>query len=253
MSYYTLSVQHSGWASSSHPRIRIIGDWLADIGFVSGVLVQALPSPGELTFTVYDKNINYSDLYNETRAKGGTLNRVYIANSLSEKGLTFVTTGKHIGKCGFEFGDILVAKCDFGSIKVRKVSGDVRLVNVARKVDERTGKVMPKIYIFGEWLNAIGFTPDTLVTVAADVGLITFVAYDKEIIYSDIVKFARKNKMRLIQVGIRQGTTFPLINATGVYIKDSGFEVGDIFAVHCEYGIIRLQRFDPLRFGFTDT
>ena len=250
MNYYSLSVNHSGWAADSRPRIQIVGDWLNDIGFVSGALVQTLPKQDELLFTLSDKNINYSELYNETRQQGGTLNRVYISNTRTLQGLTLVTAGKYISKCGFQFGDTLIAQYEYGCIRVRKVSGNVRLANVARQKNERTGAVEPKIYIFGDWLNDIGFSTDTLVTVAAEQDCITLTAHNKEIIYSEIVKYARKHKMRLIQVGVRQHTTFPLINAKGAYIAKSGFGLDDIFAAYYEYGVIKLQKFDPRRFGF---
>jgi len=252
MNYHTLTVQHSGSATDSHPRIQIIGDWLEGIGFVDGALVQALPTPGELVFTLYDRNIDYSDLYNTTKEKGGTLSRVYIADSKTIKGLAFSTAGRHIGRCGFAFGDVLIAQCKYGCIRVRKVSGNVRLLNMAKAVDARTGKVTPKVYVFGDWLEEIGFASDTLVGVAADFGCITLTAYDREVVYSDIVRFARQNRMRLIQVGRRRASGVPLINAEGAWVKDAGFEVGDIFAACFEHGIIRLQRFDPSRFGFTD-
>ena len=249
MNYYSLSVQHSGLAAKSCPRIQIVGDWLTEIGFVSGALVQTLPKEGELIFTLSDKNINYSELFNETREQGGTLNRIFISDTRTVQGLTLVTTGKHIAKCGFQFGDTLVAKYEYGCIRVRKVSGNVRLVNVAKQKNER-GITEPKIYMFGDWLNEIGFSSDTLVTVAAAPDCITLTAHNKEIIYSEIVKYARRHKMRLIQVGVRQHTTFPLINAKGAYIEKAGFGLDDIFAAYYEYGIIKLQKFDPQRFGF---
>jgi hypothetical protein len=248
MNYYSLSVQHSGWAADSRPRIQIVGDWLHEIGFVNGALVQTLPKQDELIFTLSDKNINYSELYNETREQGGTLHRIYIANTRTVQGLTLVTTGKHIGKCGFQFGDTLVAKYEYGSIRVRKISGNVRLVNVAKQKNER-GITEPKIYFFGDWLNDIGFSSDTLVTVAAEQGCITFTAYDKEIIYSEIVKYARRNKMKLIQVATTSyGQT--LINMKGSFIDRAGFACDDMIAACYEYGVIKLQKIDPQRFGF---
>jgi len=249
MSFYSLSVQRSGWAANSRPRIQIVGDWLTEIGFVNGALVQTLPKEGELIFTLSDKNINYSELYNETKKQGGTLHRIYIADTRTVQGLTLVTTGKHIAKCGFEYGDNLVAKCDYGSIRVRKAGKNTHLFNIGNLKKDYTGEPEPRIWLHGDWMNEIGFTPDTLVTVAAEQGCMTFTAHNKEIIYSEIVKYARKHKMKLIQVAT---TTYgqPLINTRGSRIDRAGFAIDDMIAAYYEYGVIKLQKFDPQRFGF---
>jgi len=249
MSYYSLSVQRTGWASDNRPRIQIIGDWLNDIGFVNGALAQTLPLPDELKFTLSDKNINYSELYNETREKGGTLNRLYISNTKTVKGLTLVTTGKHIEKSGFQFGDILVAQYEYGCIRVRKAGKNIHLFQVGKIKKAYTGEPEPRIWLHGDWMNEIGFTPDTLVTVAAEQGCITFTAHNKEIIYSEIVKYARKHKMKLIQVAT---TTYeqPLINMKGSHVDRAGFACDDMIAAYYEYGVIKLQKFDPQKFGF---
>jgi len=213
-------------------------------------LIQALPEPEGLVFNLCNTNINYSELYNATKEKGGTLNRAYISNQRFLNGLTFVTTGQHIYKSGLTFGDALIAKCEHGRIRVRKVKGNVRLINVARTKRPYTNESTPMVFLLGDWLTDIGFASDTLMTVASEPGCITFIAYDKAIIYSEIVKYARKNKMQLIQVSTKEGA--PLITLTGNRITNAGFSLGDIFAAEYEYGSIKLQKFDPERFGFPE-
>ena len=255
MIFQILTVQRNGRAANSRPRIQFSGNWLTEMGFVNGALVQTLPEDSGFTFNLCNENVNYSNLFNSTREKGGTLIRVYINNERGRhKEPAFVTTGKHIYSGGLTMGDNLVAKCEYGCIRVRKVSGNVRLIHVARGKNERTGVVIPKIFLLGDWLNDIGFTPDTLATMAAEYGdggasgCITFTAHDKAIIYSEIVRFARQNKMRLIQVSTKDGA--PLINVTGTFVEKCGFGVDDIFAAEYEYGIIKLQKLDPQKFGF---
>ena len=113
------------------------------------------------------------------------------------------------------------------------------------------------VYLSGDWLNNIGFAPDTLVTAKPEPNCITFMAHDKAIIYGDIVRLARRNKMRLIQVSTRycakdtpEAPEVPLISVTGSCVERAGFVLGDIFAAEYEYGVIKLQKFDPQRFGF---
>lgn len=79
--YQVLSVTRSGAATNLRPRIQIVGDWLPDLGFVNSALVQTLPEPDGLVINLCDKNINYSELFNETKEKGGALNRAYISSA----------------------------------------------------------------------------------------------------------------------------------------------------------------------------
>ena len=248
--YQVLNVTRSGRLKNSRPRIQIVGDWLTEMGFVDGVLVQALPEPDGLVFNLCDKNITYSELYKETTEKSGLLNRAYISNSRTLKGLTYVTTGQHIYKGGLKSGDAVVAKCEYGRIRVRKIKENIRLVNVARMKKPHTGEPMPRVFLLGNWLNDIGFASDTLVTIATELGCITFTAYDKAVIYSEIVKYARQNKMQLIQVSTKYSS--PLISVQGLCATRAGFDLGDIFAAEYEYGSIKLKRFDPQRFGFPE-
>lgn len=249
VTFQIVSVQRNGRADNSRPRIQFTGNWLSEIGFVNGALVQSMPEPGGFVFNLCNENIsNYSDLFNETREKGGTLIRVYINNDNKQAG--FVTTGRHISKSGLEVGDALVAKCEQGCIRVRKVSGNIRLIYVARAKNERTGVLMPKVFMIGDWLNDLGFTSDTLMTVASEPGCITFTAHDKAIIYSEVVKYARQNKMQLVQVSTKDGS--PLISVQGSCASHADFSIGEIFVVEYEHGSIKLQKLDPQRFGFPE-
>ena len=248
MNIQLLSVQRNGRAANSRPRIQFCGDWLTEMGFVNGALVQALPEPDGFVFHLCNENIHYSELFHATKEKGGTLIRVYIANTRTVKGPAFVTTGKHVCGGGLSMGDNLVAKCEYGCIRVRKVIGNVRLIHVARGKNDRTGVSMPRVFLLGNWLSDIGFTPYTLVTAASELGCITFTAHDKAVVYSEVVKFARQHKMRLIEVVTKNG--IPLINVGGSIVDRADFGLDDIFAADYEYGVIKLQKFEPVRFGF---
>jgi len=248
MIYQILSVCRNGRAVSSRPRIQIVGDWLADLGFVSGVLIQALPEQGGFVFNLCNENVNYRELFQLTKELGGTLIRAYVSGERTRAGIALVTTGKHVLKGGLKVGDALIAQCDYGCIRVRKVCGNVQLFHVARVKNDRTGLVIPNIFLLGGWLNDFGFEPDTLVTMAAKPGKIIFKAHNNSIIYRDLVKYARENGMHLLQVAVKAG--IPLINVTCSAIQKSGFEVGDILAAEYDYGVIKLQKPDPRKFGF---
>ena len=57
-----LSVVKSGAAVGSRPRITLSGEWLAEMGFVKGALVQALPEKGGMAFNLRDENIQKYDV-----------------------------------------------------------------------------------------------------------------------------------------------------------------------------------------------
>jgi len=248
MIYQSLTVQKSWYATNSRPRLCFTGDWITEIGFVPGALVQALPEPGGFVFNLCNENVNYSELFNSTNAMGGGLIRVYRADLKLHRSPTFVTTGKYILSGGLCYGDALVAKCEYGCIRIRKVMGDARLITVGRQKDERTGAHSPKVWLWGDWLDDIGFSLDTLVTIEAKPGYVTLDAHDKAASYSDVVKLARKKGMRLIMVAAKGDS----LNASfsGPSVSRAGFAIGDMLTADYEYGLIKLQKLDPGRFGF---
>lgn len=237
-------------AANSYPKIQLSGDWLTGMGFVPGSLVQALPEPDGFVFNLVDENVSYSHLFNSTKEHGGSLIRVFGDGGCGGGGAFFAATGKYIYGSGLKIGNALVANYQHGCVRVRKVSGNVRLIPVARLKQTYPAEPKPYVLLSGDWLNGIGFTPDTLVAMAAEPYRITFTAYDKEIVYRDIARSARRNKMRLVQVSTKYGT--PLIKVTGSAAESSGFGLGDIFAADYEHGIIKLQKFEPKRFGFPE-
>ena len=243
-----ISIQRNGRAESTRPRILFCGDWLTQMGFINGALVQALPEPKGFVFHLCNENVHYSELFTQTKEKGGTLIRVHSSNKRTGAKTTLVTTGYHIYRYGLCMGDSLVAKCEYGCIRLRKISDSMRLIHVAKDKKERTGEYEPKIWICGEWMHDIGFTPDTLVTVAMESNLITLTAQNEAIVYRDVVHFVRKHHMRLAQVATRDGV--PLINVKGSCATRAGFALGDMFAVTYEYGRIKLQKPDLQALGF---
>ena len=247
--YRICNIRYTGRADNKLPRMRIVGDWLNAIGFCKGALIQSLPIPDGLVFTLCDENTNYSELYNATKEQGGTLIRVRVMLELGRyQAPAFATTGVHLLKGGLEINDTLLAKCEYGRITMRKVSGNVHLTMVARTKDHRTQEPVPMAHLGGAWLTDVGFTPDTLISITSEQGCITLTAYDEAIVYSDVVMLSRAKKMRLKQVYEKDGN--PLITITGLCIRNAGFELGDIFAAELEYGIVKLKKLDPSKFDF---
>jgi hypothetical protein len=249
MNIQFLSVQRCGPAANSRPRIQLTGGWLAEMGFVDGALVEALPVPGGIDFILRNENIRrYSGLYHCAKENGGSLIRAYVPASRSRKGPAFVASGRYILKGGLKVGDQLAAKYEYGLVRVRKAGDGIRLLQVTKERDGRTGAFRPKAWLWGSWLNDIGFAPGAIVAIAAEPGCITLTAQGGDAKYGDIVKSARQNRARLVKAIARRGV--PTINFTGPPLVRAGFAIGDALAAECGRGLIKLQRLELGRFGF---
>jgi hypothetical protein len=225
----------------------ILNDWLTEMGFVNGALVQALPEQDGLLVNLANENINYSELFLKTKEKGGSLVRVHLLQRAKEIPVFVIANGNMMLSSGLKIGDALLAGCTHGCIKVRKLNGNIHIGHIGR----RTVKPAPpkaRVWLSGGWLDDIGFATGTLVTVKSEPGHITFTAHNYTVVYNEIVKFARQNKMRLIQVSKQKG--LPVINISGSFIEDAGFNAGDTYAATYGTDSIKLQKFGPEKFGF---
>jgi hypothetical protein len=251
-----LSVSRSSSADNTRPRINFQGDWLLEMGLTLGALVQVLPEPNGMVFNLCNENISsYSELMNSTREQGGSLIRVCFADKKTYKELTFQTSGKHIYSGGLKIGDALIAQYDYGIIRVRKIAAknlgfkSVKIIQMTYRKDKYTGILIPKLRLSGSWLNDIGFTAHELVTAESEQDIITFKVQENGMSnYKDLVKYARQNKMKLLQ--IREEAGLPNLMTTGSLVENAGFEITDALAASYEDGIIKLQKLDFEKLGF---
>jgi len=259
MNTQLLTVNRSGGEKRPRPRISFFGDWLYEIGFAPGALVQVLPAPGGVDFHLCDENINsYSDLFHSTRDKGGNLIRAYLSNTHKCKGPAFVTSGKYIYSGGLSMGDILVAQYDYGIIRARKIDPaklgfkNLRIITVSYITRKYTKEIIPKVLICGDWLNDIGFKIDTLMTVSSAPGIMTLDL--QEIVeYRALMKYVREHKLKIAQVYKEpkdREEPRPCIGITGACVDKAGFKPGDILAASYGNGIIKLQTLDFDKLGF---
>jgi hypothetical protein len=248
------SVTSSGVAEKRRPRIHLYAPAIADMGFKPEALVQVLPEEDGMVFTLCNENIGkYSALLNDTREKGGKLIQVYLAKSPTHYGPAISTTGKYIRTAGLDMGDTFVVRYSYGLIRIRKLpdiaNARFMLATAIRK--KRTDEPIPKVRLYGEWLSDIGFTIDALATATAEPGAITFKLQDNNIeSYSALVKYARRNKAKLIQARADGRGNYPTIEMTGAIVVKAGFTQEDVFVARYEYGTINLQKLDFKRLGF---
>jgi hypothetical protein len=227
------------------PRIVCGGSWLQDMGFVTGALVQAIPEPNGISFTLCDENIGkYSELSRSTEERNGRLIQVIQRNGNKTAEQQIAISGHYILSGGLTVGDCLMAQYSYGLIRMRKADGMVGTVGSYH--DNRIDKNITILRLFGEWLSEFGFASDTLATAASEPGCITLTLYDKGIEqYSALVKYARENKLKLYQ--LRQHYKYEKssgVDITGSCLERAGFVTGDPYKIICEYGQVKLKKLD---------
>jgi len=252
-------VRKSGTAGI-RPRITFSGDWLNDIGFVPGALLQVLPEPNGLVFHLCNDNVDrYSDLFQSTKEKGGNLLRVGLCTTDGKQGATFVTSGEYIYKGGLTIGDSIIATYEYGIIRVRKLDPyklgfeKLRIITVSHIKHKYTKEPVTKVRICGYWLNEIGFQIGAIATAQSDCRVMTLRLQDKNTEYNAIMKYVRKHKMKIVQVSKEphnRGEPRPCIFMSGSCVDKTGFQIGDTLAVSYENGVIKLQMLDFEALGF---
>ena len=227
------------------PQVKFHAPWLAEMGFTPSALVQALPEPGGMTFILCNENIQkYSALDKATKEKNGKLIQVSEVTHRLMTAPYLGIAGQIVFNTGLIIGDPLLARYEYGLIKVRKLPDNVLFIPGDRKrKDSRAAEPERKVWLVGKWLAEYGFAYDAWVTAAAVPGGITFRLYDgdkKD--YGALVKYARKNKLKLYQVKKRDRTCY--IVAAGHCVERAGFNAGDAFIATCGYGVIHVTKPD---------
>ena len=235
--------------ATNYPRLIFTADWLDEMGFVSGALVQYLPDLPEkhgLTFVLCNDNIHkYSELSHATKEKGGTLIQVYQHRDT----LQLCISGTALDSVGLKYGDALIARYEYGLIRIRKLPGSaVTLVTS---------------HVLGTWLTELGFTRDAVLTIAAEPGLITCTLQENDLESiktrtTELVKYARQNKLNLIQVQktkykkrISRGeSVYHFFDIPQSCLEKAGFSPNEMLLAFYEPGLIKLQKPDFVALGF---
>ena len=222
----------------NNPRLQFYAEWLREMGFVPDALVQFLPEPGGMSLTLCNENIpKYSELLCRTVERGGTLIHVNLHRHREDPQLFL--SGVHLKRAGLGYGDNLIIRYEYGSIRMRKLPGGaVKIVNS---------------HLVGKWLADSGFLPDEALTVASTPGLITCKLQENgRGRTAELVRFARENKLKLLQV---QKTK--LKNEFGQYLdipssclEKAGFSPEETLLAVYGQGVIKLQKPDFVGLGF---
>ena len=231
---------------TSNPRLVFTADWLDEMGFVPGALVQYLPEKHGITFILCNENIHkYSDLSHTTKEQGGSLMQVYHYRY----GLQLCVSGSALDCTELKYGDTLITRYKYGFIKIRKLP--------------HSAVTLVSSHISGAWLVESGFTQDAALTIAAEPGMITCTLQENDPTMlkertTELVKYARQNKLNLIQV---QKTKYKkrVSRGQGVYqffdiphtcLEKAGFSPNEMLLAFYKPGLINLQKPDFVALGF---
>ena len=168
------------------PKILFFAEWTSRMGFEANVLIQCLPEDGGVSFALCNENIpSYSELLRETKEKGGTL--IHPTLFMHREYPCICISGGPVNVAGLKYGDNLIAKYEYGLIRMRKLPSDgTRVVNAR---------------VFGMWLEELGFNPGEVLTADSEPGLITCTLQKNgQERVSELVKYARENRLNLLQV-----------------------------------------------------
>jgi len=242
-SFHIMAVTNTGSGARRRPGISLLADWLPDMGFIPGARVKALPAPdGGLDFNLCDDNIRrYSELDITTEGKDGKLIESYNAVVRQKESPVLAISGQILYDAGFSIGDALVAQYEYGLIHVRKLPYTARVIYSK----SRTRVEKSTIKLTGDWLTKLGFVPAALLTVHSEKGWITYTVRDESIEqYSDLVRIARKNKMKLIEVKevTLRGKRLPLVVVTENFLNNAGISASEPLLALCRHGVIKLHK-----------
>ena len=213
-------------------KINIRPLWLAEIGFVHGVHVYAIPRQGGFTLTLRNNG-----------AENGKL--IHVGLDGKKLSLT-VNVAKNFAATELAAGDFLAVKYEYGVITAQKLPGAQTYYMIgSRDYDAH-------LQMCGNWISDAGFLPDTITIVAATNEGITLAAWkdttSTAATYSDIVKFARERKCQIIQPHKNQHVT--VVDISGYTLNRAGFASGDIVGINYDSGTIKLFKPDLQKLGF---
>jgi len=220
--------------AKSNIRICLYGQWLPDMGFIPGALVRAVPEPGGVTFTLCGGSFPQNH--------GGKFIQVPSTNGRKVKCPVLATTGKYLCETGLSHGEPLIASYSPGFIRIRRCPVMAKAVIMTDN----------HIRLVGSWLAESGFHPDTVALASPGPGRIVVNRHGEALAappdYAGLVRFARQNKMKIVQFS-HYGKA-PCVSISGLCVDKAGFSPGDALIAHYGHDQIVIQKLDFAELGF---
>ena len=215
-------------------KINIRSPWLAEMGFIPGAAVCASPEQDGFTLTL--QNIVQNSAY-------GNGKLIHVGLEKVDKPALSLNFANNFATTGLTGGDFLAAGYQYGVITARKIPDVQNCYTVGSRSHG------PFLRLYGDWISDLGFLLDSIVTAAISRDLITLRLWDDpSATYDDIVKFARLNKLQVLQVRKNQLVTF--IDLDAHILERAGLKSGDICGICHKHGGITLFKPDLKKLGF---
>ena len=219
----------------SNIRICLSGQWLPDMGFIPHALVRVIPEPGGVTLAVC--------MDSSTQGHGGKVIRVPDTNGWKVKSPELVVAGKCLCETGLHYGEPLIARYSPGLIRIRRFPASAKAVTMTDN----------QIRLAGSWLAESGFLPDTVALAFPKPGRIVIKRYNTALAiisdYADLVRFARQNKVTILQF-CNDKRKFTCANIPSSCVDKAGFAPGDTLIAYYEHNQVVIQRLDLSELGF---
>lgn len=230
-SLHLISISNAGdktCTGDNRLRLNLAGEWLYEAGFTPRAAVKLLPESGGIAFALCTEPP--PDAKKRCRDDDGFAEVRLYRNSPA-----LCVTGKILERSHLAFGDTLLALYEYGYIRLRKVPGSAAKVVLS--------------HFCGKWLVALGFTIGACFTLDAQPGLITCQLQENAVARTlELVKFARKNKLKLLQVeNIKR---VPHIFVPPSCLDKAEFTQNDALLAAYDYGHISLRKLDFCALGF---
>ncbi|MCL6592169.1 MAG: hypothetical protein K6U80_19760, partial [Firmicutes bacterium] len=233
------------------PVVRLQGDWLSGIGFTCGKLAAAEYGPGRIILRLRDSG-SYKDLVKGALKTNSGLFQVQRETNNKLEFPRIDIRGFRLKQIGFTIGSVMIARYEYGLIKLllvdldlleerqESLSMETKSLVVTRAKSSVVNKYRPKIVLTGGWLTKIGFTAGKLVAAEYGQGQIIMRLQDSEP-RQDLGKGALRASSGLFQVKTTGKSKFPFIDIKGFWLEQFGFTIGKAFTVCYEFGFLRLS------------
>jgi hypothetical protein len=232
---YTTTVTRTSSRYGLLPKVTLSGWWLARMGFTLGSLVQAVPEENGFCFRLADENEPYAKL----KAKGSNL--IHVSRFSSKSNFPALSIiGKTVATAGFAFGDGLIARYQYGLIRLRKLPPKTKFV---------PGQADEKVRMAGAWLGHNGFVPGMFATAVSTPKLVTVRLWEGGLApCADFVQLAREKRIKLLRTSWERRNQS--IDIPFACFGRSGFWARDEFLAKHEYGVIWLRKLELESLGF---
>ena len=245
--------------AKGYPKLRLPQHLLLDAGFSKDTLAVCTAKDDMLEIKAVGEGLTaYESIVTSVIKNAQHLARVKCERF--PKVLHLTVFGGFLSANGFKKHDVLLVRYEKGLIVLKRIDlaklgfdedNEMKSRVFAVQKSTREEKVRPRLELNGKWLADIGFKIRTPIHISHEKDTLIFEAnIQSNITYSqDYYQKPRQTRMKVGKRGNNLKNP-PAFLVHGRYLKEKGFDVGDILIARYKQGIIILKRLDLDKFGF---